>query len=200
MDTSDKNIKNNSNNKSSQKHLSQIKKKSKKIRSPKQPALQKDIKDNLPEHGNITISTSEPSQNKSYSNSNIIDNSSNTISSTNENITTLDDPTIQFSKENQAYHQNSKIIRYQSNILQGNSHTYLNELNGKSNNIQYDYTYRSHYDSTISGSYSGSSMTIEEDEFEEDEDEEEKLETRIDNIYKFKLKKTIVIIGCQYYG
>ncbi|WP_024652938.1 hypothetical protein [Borrelia persica] len=193
MNTSDKDIKNNFNNKSSQTHLPKIKRKSRKIRSLKQ----KDIKDSLSEHENITIRTADTSQNKSYSNSNIINNNSNTVSNTNKNITTtstLDNPTIQFSKENPPYQQNSETIEHQSNLLQGNSKTSLNELNGESNNIKYDYTYRSHYDSKpiiISGSYSDSSMTIEEDEFEEDEDEEERLETRLDNIYKFKLKKTI---------
>ncbi|WP_024652943.1 hypothetical protein [Borrelia persica] len=197
LDTSsDKDIKHNSNNKSSQKHLPKIKRKIKKIKSLQQPELQKDIKDSLSEHENITIRTADTSQKKSYSNSNIIDNSSNTISSTNKDITTtstLNKPTIQFNKENQPYHQNSETIEHKSNIFQGNSKTSLNGLNGESNNIQYDYTYLSHYDSqptTISGSYSGSSMTIEEDEFEEDDDEE-RLETRLDNIYKFKLKKII---------
>ncbi|WP_024653821.1 hypothetical protein [Borrelia persica] len=173
LGTSNKDIKNNSNNnKSLEKHLPKIKRKSKKIRSPKpkQPELQKDIllmshsmtKDSLSEHENITIKTADTSQNKSYSNNNIIDNSLN--------------------------------IEHQSNILKGNNQTPLTGLNGESNNIQYDYTYRSHYDSkpiTISGSYSGSSMTTEEDEFEEDEDKEERLETRLDNIYKFKLNKSI---------
>ncbi|MBW6160867.1 hypothetical protein KZ832_30795, partial [Pseudomonas aeruginosa] len=84
-------------------------------------------------------------------------------------------------------------------ILKGySSNTSLKGLNSESTNIPYNHTYNSHYDSKptiISGSsytdnYS-SLTTIQEDEFEEDEDKDSKLETRLDNLYKFKLKNTL---------
>ncbi|UPA15689.1 hypothetical protein [Borrelia turicatae] len=174
----------------------------------------------LPAHKDITIITTETSQSKSYSNSNnIIDNASINTSNTDENITTqkiainiptktdlthttehnnisiLNDDTTYSSQNNinNPSHQNNKTVEHQSNaniLLKGNSKTSLNALNGESHNIQYEYTYNSHYDSNpiISGLYSDSPITVEEYEFDKDENEDSKLETRLDNQYKFKLK------------
>ncbi|WCB91119.1 hypothetical protein CNO13_06970 (plasmid) [Borrelia miyamotoi] len=217
-----------SDNQHSEIHLSKINSTNKKDISPKQPESQKDIlvsdssmpkKEELSstKHKDITITTAYTSQNKSYSNSNIIiDNASITTSNTDANtviqetdintlptktdlthttaynISTLDDNTI-YSSDNNSSHQNSEITEYQSNnniLIRGHNKIPLNALNGESHNIQYGYTYNSHDDSTpiISGSYSNRSMTVEEDEFDKNDDEDSKLETRLDNQYKFKLK------------
>ncbi|WP_434757376.1 hypothetical protein bpuCAU1_001569 (plasmid) [Borrelia puertoricensis] len=61
-------------------------------------------------------------------------------------------------------------------------------INYNDYNVDYD-IYNFPSTTIISGLYSGS-MTIEEDEFEEGEDTNEKEETRLDNLYKFKLNKT----------
>ncbi|UPA12746.1 hypothetical protein [Borrelia venezuelensis] len=180
-----------------------------------QPETKKE-KFSLPTHKDITITNADTSQSKSYSNSNIIiDNASINTSNTDENIvtqkivintpaktdlthttehnniSTLDDDTTYPSQNNtnNPSHQNSKTVTHPIHLT-GNSKTFLNALNGESHNIQYGYTYNSHYDSNpiISGSYSDGSITIEEYEFDEDDDEDSKLETRLDNQYKFKIK------------
>ncbi|AOW96256.1 hypothetical protein [Borrelia miyamotoi] len=113
------------------------------------------------------------------------------------NISSIDDNTTHTSENNinNYSHQHSETVKHQANeniLLSGHNKTSLNALNGESHNIQYRYTYNSHHDPhpIISGSYFDSSITVEEDEFDKDDDEDSKLETRLDNQYKFNLNKT----------
>ncbi|UPA11469.1 hypothetical protein bpSLO_001322 (plasmid) [Borrelia parkeri] len=200
-----------SDNQHSEKHLSKINSKSTKDISPKQTEPQTSI---------LVATPSETKKEEfSLPSNNIFDNASFNTSNTDENIvtqkitintpaktdlthttehnniSTLDNDTTYSNQNNinNPSHQNSKTVEHHSNaniLLRGNSKTSLKALNGESHNIQYEYTYKSHYDSNpiISGSYSDSSITIEEYEFDEDADADSKLETRLDNQYKFKLK------------
>lgn len=147
-------------------------------------------------NSSITIQTIA-NTNSTTTPTNITEKTSTTKTDTKEDTPSLDTPTT-YDNEKHILQQNSNAIQHPTNILRGNnSGTYLKGLNSESNNIQYTYTYNSHYYSkptSISGSYFDSSIkTIEQNEFEfeENDDKYSKLETRLNNKYNFKLKNTI---------